>query len=114
MLIEKIIQDYLSENLDVDVYMEMPERPSSQSFVIIEKEGGSKTDKIPTSMFAFQSYGASLYEAAELNQDVEDALEMMKTLDAISGVQCNASGYNFTDPETKQYRYQCVYDITHY
>ena len=37
----------------------------------------------------------------------------MINLDEIASVKLN-SDYNFTDEETKQYRYQAVFDIKHY
>ena len=37
----------------------------------------------------------------------------MITLNSISKIKLN-SDYNFTDTETKEYRYQAVFDINHY
>lgn len=43
---------------------------------------------------------------------IELMLEAVSLVD-ISRVSLN-SNYNYTDPNTKQYRYQAVFDITHY
>ena len=111
-MIETIALGYLSEHLDVPVYMEEPENPP-QAYVVLEKTGSVKTNFIESAMVAAQSYGASLYDAAILNGEVKKALEEMAILPCVSSVKLN-SDYNFTDPETRRYRYQCVYDITYY
>lgn len=112
-MIEKTILDYLTENLDVEVFMEMPRKPLAKSFVVIERTGRRVNDKITTSMFAFQSYGESLIDAAQLNEQVESVVDTLINLDEVTRAELNSS-YNFTDTSTKQYRYQCVYDVTHY
>lgn len=113
-MIEKVILDYLNDQLNVEAYMEMPETADDGgSFVVVERTGSGKENCVYESTFAFQSYAPSLYEAAALNALVEAAVESLITLDEISASKLNSS-YNFTDVTTKQYRYQCVYDITHY
>ena len=62
---------------------------------------------------ALQSLADSLYNAAVLNEQVKEAAADMIELDKICRVSLN-SDYNFTDIQTKQYRYQAVYDITYY
>ena len=111
-MIEKIILDYLGEHLDVPVYMEEPaDKPSS--YVLIERTGSSETNLIETTTLALQSYGASLYDAAALNMEVKALIKQAVELPTISAVYIN-SDYNFTDTETKRYRYQCVAVVTHY
>ena len=111
-MIEKIILDYLGEHLDVPVYMEEPiDKPDS--YVLIERTGSSETNLIETTTLALQSYGASLYEAAALNIEVKAQIRQAVELPTVSGVYIN-SDYNFTDTETKRYRYQCVAVVTHY
>ena len=61
-------------------------------------------------MLALQSYGATLYQAAELNEQVKAAMEDIVELDLISRAELNTD-YNFTDTQTKRYRYQAVYDL---
>lgn len=115
-MIETTIYDFLTEKMTVPVYMEIPKNPPSQ-MIIIEKTGSSLDEHIYQSTFAIQSYDKSLYEAAELNDQVKavlmDGLEGLITLDEILRVDLN-SDYNFTDTTTKKYRYQAVFDITHY
>lgn len=61
----------------------------------------------------FRSYAPSLYKAAALNEDVKAALDNAIVLDDIARAKLN-SDYNYTDTAKKLYRYQCVYDFTHY
>ena len=111
-MIEKTILDYLNEHLTVPVYMEEPiNKPVS--YVLIERTGSSESDLIETTTLALQSYGASLYDAAVLNMAVKARIKQAVELPSVSAVYIN-SDYNFTDTETKRYRYQCVAVVTHY
>lgn len=111
-MIEIIIKDYLENKLEEPVFLEHPDKNLKQ-FVLIEKTGSSKKNHLPSSVFAIQSYGSSMYAAAELNERVKEAIEGIICLDSIRGIQIN-SDYNFTDVTTKRHRYQAVYNIKHY
>jgi hypothetical protein len=111
-MIEKTILDYLEEHLTVPVYMEEPiNKPAS--YVLIERTGSSESDLIESTTLALQSYGASLYDAAVLNMAVKARIKQAVELPSVSAVYIN-SDYNFTDTETKRYRYQCVAVVTHF
>lgn len=111
-MIEKTILDYLGEHLSVPVYMEEPiNKPAS--YVLIERTGSSESDLIESTTLALQSYGASLYDAAVLNMTVKARIKQAVELPSVSAVYIN-SDYNFTDTETKRYRYQCVAVVTHF
>jgi hypothetical protein len=111
-MIEKTILDYLDEHLTVPVYMEEPiDKPAS--YVLIERTGSSESDLIESTTLALQSYGASLYDAAALNMAVKARIKQAVELPSVSAVYIN-SDYNFTDTETKRYRYQCVAVVTHF
>lgn len=111
-MIEKIILDYLSAVMTVPVKMEAPENPPAE-FCVIEKTGSDVSNHIKRATVAVQSYAASLYQAAELNEEVKAAMENLSALPEISKVSLN-SDYNFTDTQTKKYRYQAVFDIYHF
>lgn len=115
-MIEITVYGYLNGVLDVPVFMEIPPNPPV-SFVLIEKTSGSQENRINTATFAIQSYGASLYDAAMLNDvvkiamlgDGEDNLGIIYQNEIFS---CKLnSDYNFTDVSQKKYRYQAVFDI---
>ena len=111
-MIEQTVLDYLTPLLDVAVYMEVPPDPP-EAFVAIEKTGSSLRNHIYTSTLAIQSYGPTLLAAATLSEEVKGRMLYGALPDEITRVSLNGD-YNFTDTETKRYRYQAVFDITHY
>lgn len=112
-MIETTIYDYLvSELASVPVYMTRPET-APQKYVLIEKTGGSASNHVYKSMFAFQSYGATLLEAAQLNETVKEAVEELVTLDEVASARYQTD-YNFTNVADKHPRYQAIFEITHY
>lgn len=111
-MIEIIILNHLSTELGVSVALEKPE-PAPDKYVLLDKIGSGRSDRMPSATFAFQSHAKTLFEAAELNEHVKTAVDSLIMLDEIRGLSLN-SDYNFTDTTTKQYRYQAVYDINHY
>lgn len=111
-MIEITIKGFLDKNLSVPVFLER-QNEMPDSYVLYEKTSGGKRNQLPSSTFAFQSYGKSMYEAAKLNEELKEAVEEMIALNDISGIKLN-SDYNYTDTATKEYRYQAVFDINHY
>lgn len=111
-MIEKIILDYLA-GAGVTAYMEIPEGGGVMPFVVIERTGGSLDQHIRRATVAIQSYGASLYQAANLNTQIIALMEDIVLLPEISACELN-SDYNFTDTTKKEYRYQAVYDLVYF
>ena len=111
-MIEVVIKQFLDEHLSVPSFFERPENPPIR-YVLLAKTGSTKQNYLPSATFAFQSHAETMYEAAILNEEVKSVVEEMIETDEISSVKLN-SDYNFTDTETKEYRYQAVFDITHY
>lgn len=111
-MIEVTLLNYLTENMDVPVYMEIPKNPE-QRFITLERTSGGITNHIGNAMFAVQSHAESLYEAALLNERMKAVMLNSISLPEISRCSLN-SDYNYTDGNTKSYRYQAVFDITHY
>lgn len=111
-MIEKIVYDYLSEALTVPVRLEVPENPPER-FVLLEKTGSGVENHIYSATIAVQSWAETLFEAAELNEQVKAAMDEIVRLPEICRCRLN-SDYNFTDTATKRYRYQAVFDIVHY
>lgn len=111
-MIEAVIREYLEQALDVPVYLQVPSNPAAK-YVSIERTGGGDSNFINSATFAIQSWADSLYEAANLNEQVKELMNNAVTLPMISASDLN-SDYNYTDTTTKKYRYQAVYDLTHY
>ena len=111
-MIEAIVRNYLKEKLSCEVYMEEPEN-IPERYLIIEKTGGGKSNGLKSATMAIQSYAQSLADACLLNEEVKNALEDIDSQNPISKAELNAD-YNFTDTETKRYRYQAVFDFLYY
>lgn len=111
-MIEKTIKDYLQNHLGIPVRLEEEEN-LGKKYIIVEKTGSGSENYIARATIAIQSYGKSLYEAAMLNERVKAVMENAIELDDISRCELN-SDYNYSDTSRKKYRYQAVFDITHY
>lgn len=118
-MIEKILISYLIGKTSAanDVYAERP-NTIPEKYILIQKTGSNVEDMITTSTIAIQSIsdsmqGGSLLDAMDLNEDVKEAMEAIIELNDVVKVELN-SDYNYTDDSTKEYRYQAVYQITHY
>lgn len=112
-MIEKTILDYMNTEMSVPAYMEEPE-DKPVAYLIIEKTASSDTNHIQQSTFAIQAYAGTLYDAAVLSSAVK--LVMRQAADKVSEIsRCKLNAeYNYTDTQTKRYRYQSVWNITHY
>lgn len=111
-MIEKIIRDYLLEELNVPVYIDVPANPGD-SYVVIERTGGSESEHIRSATVAVQSYGPRKTAAADLHEKVLSVLPDIATGVTVSACDLNAE-YDYTDTQTKRYRYQAVFDIVYY
>ena len=112
-MIEKTILTYLMNTVQHPIYMEKPKSPEPDKYYLMEKTGSGQQDMLFNSTIAIQSIAPTMYEAAELNEDAKAAMHNAIILNGITRVRLN-SDYNYTDTQTKQYRYQAVFDIVHY
>lgn len=112
-MIEKIVIDYLHEQLDVAVKAEVPADYQGGELCVVELLGASRDDRLPGAVVAVQSYASSLLGAAELSDRVTDAMLEITALDSVSWCGLN-SAYNFTDESTGRYRYQAIFEINWY
>lgn len=116
--IEMLVLDYLETEMNYPVYLELPEsveNPSFtfQPFLIVQKTGSNQNGHLMTSTVAVQSYGATLYDAMQINYEVIEQMLQIIELEEVTRVEVN-SDYEFTDEEHKRPRYQAVFDLTHY
>lgn len=111
-MIEAIVLDHLREQLEAPAYAERPkELPAS--YCLIEKTGTSQSNFISTTVFAVQSYAETLEQAAELSDQVKEAMASLVAYQDVTKVKLE-SEYNDTNAATGQYRYQAVFSIVHY
>lgn len=111
-MIEKIVIQHLNSVQNVPVYAEVPTNPPKK-FIVIEKTAGGINNHVCRSTIAVQSYDETMLGAAELNEELKGHMMTMVTLPDVSAVVLN-SDYNYTDNESKRYRYQAVYNIVHF
>lgn len=112
-MIEITVLEYLKTIFTtIPVVMEIPHGVGDE-FILIEKTGSEQSDRLWHSTFAVQSWAGSMYRAMSLNSEVVDAMLAITSVKEVSKVELN-SDYNYTDTETKHYRYQAVFDIVHY
>lgn len=111
-MIEKIVLDYLLSEFD-EVYLERPVEKPSGRYIIFEKTSGSLNEHIKRATIAVQSYGNSLLDACTFNEQVKEHMLNIAELDSIYKISLN-SDYNFTKTNTKDYRYQAVFEIVYY
>lgn len=111
-MIELIIRKYLVSKLEIPVVLEH-QKNLPKRYILLEKTSGKRNNYLNSSTIAIQSYAESLLEAAKLNEKIKNIMFDLIEVNEVSRVDLN-SDYNFTDPETKQYRYQAVFDINYY
>ena len=114
-MITKLIS-YLSTALSTGqntVFVGIEAPADYTGYVLVDQTGSLNSNHIMTTTVTIQSYGASLYGALLLNEQVKTAMVGFAGEPEISSVKLE-SDYNFTNTETKQYRWQAVYQITHY
>ena len=113
-MIEQTIYNFLTVRAPFPVYMEVPEGGGTPPFAVIEKTGSGVIDgHVWAATLAVQSYGATLYEAAQANELIKGVMAQAAELPSVTRCRLN-SDYNYTDTTKKQYRYQAVFDIIHY
>lgn len=112
-MIEVAVLNYMKEQFEkTPVVMEI-QQGLGDEFILIEKTGSMREDRLQRATFAIQSWAGSMYRAMELNAQVIEAMLSITSIKEVSSVQLN-SDYNYTDTSTKHYRYQAVFDIVHY
>lgn len=111
MIIEARTREYLKNKLPVKVYCERTGQEPG-SFVFVERTTTGESNHVRNATLAIQSYAPSLYDAAELNEQVIEAMRTFALEPDIGSVDLNTA-YPFSDTRIKQYRYQAVFNITY-
>ena len=79
-MIESTILSFLDNaGLDAPLYMEIPENPPDE-FYILENTGQSMRDQVRTTTMAVQSYAQSMERAADLAYEIDELI--LETLQA--------------------------------
>lgn len=111
-MIEKIVYDYLSDELDIPVYLIRPDDAPAE-YVVIEKTAGGESDRVEDATIAVQSYGKDLYRTVSINAQVKTAMAGIEALPEIGRCRLQ-NDYNFADLQRKVPRYQAVFTLLFY
>ena len=111
-MIEQIVYDYLSDELDVPVYLIRPDDAPTE-YVVIEKTGGGESDRVENATLAVQSYGKNMYRTVTINKQVKTAMAGIEALPSIGRCRLE-NDYNFADLQRKVPRYQAVFSLLFY
>ncbi len=114
-MIEAIVKDFLKEKIEVPVCLT---KSDAKSYCLIEKTGsGRRENFLNRATITIQSYGATLQDAAALNDLVKDYMQGngidkhgISAETEVSSCICD-SDYNYTDTTRKEPRYQAVYTL---
>lgn len=112
-LIEATVIGYLSGLLHTtNVYAERPVDLPVE-YYIVEKTAAGEENHIQKATVAVQSISSvSMLNAAVMSKSVEKAMKSITSVAGIGKCKLN-SAYNFTNSETREYRYQAIFDLTY-
>lgn len=111
-MIEITVLEHLSQALGLSVSMEYPEDPPD-TFLVLRTGDTSRQNWLETTVFVVESYAPSMYEAAVLNSRAKAAMDALPELPEVSAAHLGTD-YPANDTTNKRYRYQAVYNVTHY
>lgn len=113
MLEEQLIS-YLRTKTGLHVSNEVHAGKRRYEYILVQRTNGGCTNHIRNATYAVQSISYySKLRAAQINETVKTAMEEFEEASNISACRLN-SDYDFTNPNTKEYRYQAVFDIVYY
>lgn len=111
-MIEVTLRDYLTDNLDIPVLMEHP-KTSKKKYILLQLADASQINHIDMATFFVNVYADSLYEAAEIKEEVKTLL-----LNAIElpGITKSTLGQDqaATDSANHLYQYNLTFNFYYY
>ncbi len=111
-MIEIEVRSFFEDSLKIPVYMEFPSEKITR-FVVLRKANTDRENLIDGAQFVAESYEESLFKAAELNELVKAKADELTELDTVVAVE-RGGDYPAFDHTNKRYRYQAIFNITHY
>lgn len=111
-MIEVTLRKYLEDNLDVPVVMEYPKNPG-EKFVLLQLSDGGQINKIDAATFFVTVYADSLYEAAELKEEVKTLLFGAIEIPGITSASIGQEQAG-TDSANHKYIYNLTFNFYYY
>lgn len=112
MIIESVIIKFLEDKLKVKTYAEIP-KTKPHKFIVVEKIDGGRTNCINASTLSVFSYAETLFDAADMNEQVKDALFDAVEIDDITSSKIGGENRSI-DTANKLYRYETIINLYHY
>lgn len=110
-MIETVIYNYLKNQMNKPVYLEIPANPPKE-YYFVERTSGGEDNHIENATFAIQSVAGTLYNAADMNEKLKTKMRNIVNVTSVMKCKLNTD-YNFTDATKKVYRYQSVFNINY-
>ena len=118
---EEIMINYLTENaiagIGTHIYAEKPV-DQEDAYILIRRTGGSERDYIRSYLMITEvcvrrdeENGLTKLYAAEIFEELLQKMRSIADTTALYGCHKN-SDYDATDPESKEYRYQALWEIS--
>lgn len=111
MLIESVVLKYLNDNLDIPVYVDMPDR-LPEKFVIFTIVDRGRRNFINHVTIEFHSYADKKLDAAEIDEKVRMLMEDIIFLPEVAASRLGG-GNDLNDPQINKYRYRCYFNLTY-
>lgn len=109
-VVEARVIEYLNGQLKpIPCYAEYPEEAKKAPFICLERTGQSITNHVARTTLAIQCISSTMLGAIELSETVKRTMYSMEEDENVSMIFRNS--YNHTDPTTKFYRYQLIFEI---
>lgn len=113
-MIEKTVIAYLKKKFPDEIVKAEVPKGMPDRFITVEKTGSQQIGiGLFQSTLAVQSWDTTRMKAAELSEEVCNAMRSMPD-EEDEVTRSTGADYDFTDTATKRYRYQAVFTLTHY
>lgn len=110
-MIEKILYKYLTEKLEIPVFLEYP-KDEPEEYIVFVKTSSTQRNLIYTSSFDIYTHSLSMYKTITLTERLKEVMKEIIEVPEIMHAEF-ISDYEASDTTTKTYRYKAIYDIKH-
>ena len=111
-MIEIAIREYLSEILNVPVYMEVPKSIPSE-YALLQLIDSGRINQIDAATISIVAISNSLYGAAVLSNKIKDALLDSISLRCVSHVDLGGE-ISGVDSANEKYQYELTFNFYYY
>ena len=108
------IDEYIIKKVEhiAPAYAEKPENAEGE-YLVVDLISVSSQNYLNSATVAIRSYADSMADASDLNAAVMSYMNDFWTDPKIARCKIDTS-YQINNPSVAQYKWQCIYNITHY